>query len=68
MPHHRQALSIHKILRTTLFTDITPLFKSGQKLEHVKETSFKLEREIQQLTEQNLPTLLHLVFKSQNFL
>ena len=28
-----------------------PLFKIGQKLEHIKETSFKPEREIQQLTE-----------------
>ncbi len=37
-----------------------PLYKIGQKLEHIKETSLKLEREIQQLTEQNLQTLLRL--------
>ena len=44
-----------------------PLFKIGQKLEHIKETSFKLEREIQQLTEQNLQTLLHLDFIKSEF-
>lgn len=37
-----------------------PLFKIGQQLEYIKEASFKLEREIQQLTEQNLRTLLRL--------
>lgn len=44
-----------------------PLFKIGQKLEHIKETSFKLEREIQQLTEQNLQTILGLDFIRSEF-
>ncbi len=44
-----------------------PLYKIAQKLEHIKETSFKLEREIQQLTEQNLQTLLHLDFIKSEF-
>ncbi|MVM36659.1 hypothetical protein GO730_01530 [Spirosoma sp. HMF3257] len=44
-----------------------PLFRIGQKLEHIKEISFKLEREIQQLTEQNLRTLLHLDFIKSEF-
>src|ERR1035437_363687 len=37
-----------------------PLYKIDRQLEHIKETSFKLEREIQQLTEQNLQSLLRL--------
>jgi predicted transport protein len=44
-----------------------PLFKIGQKLEHIKETSFKFEREIQQLTEQNLQTLLRFDFIKSEF-
>ena len=39
-----------------------PLYKIGQQLEHIKETSFKFEREIQELTEQNLRSLLGLNF------
>jgi predicted transport protein len=37
-----------------------PLYKIDRQLEHIKETSFKFEREIQQLTEQNLQSLLRL--------
>ncbi len=44
-----------------------PLFNIGKKLEHVKETSFKFEREIQQLTEQNLRILLRLDFIRSEF-
>ena len=35
-----------------------PLYRIVQQLEHIKETSFKFEREIQRLTEQNLQSLL----------
>ncbi|KAA9353420.1 DUF5655 domain-containing protein [Larkinella humicola] len=44
-----------------------PLFKIGHKLEHIKEVSFKLEREIQRLTEQNLQILLRLNFIRSEF-
>lgn len=44
-----------------------PLYKVGQQLEHIKETSFKFEREIQQLTEQNLTSLLRLNFIRSEF-
>ena len=44
-----------------------PLFKIGQKLDYIKEVSFKLEREIQQLTEQNLQILLRLNFIRSEF-
>lgn len=44
-----------------------PLFKIGQQLEHVKEISFKLERDIQRLTEQNLQSLLRLNFIRSEF-
>lgn len=44
-----------------------PLFKINQQLEHIKETSFKFEREIQKLTEQNLKLLLHLDFIRSEF-
>ena len=37
-----------------------PLYKIDNKLEHVKEVTFKLEKEIQKFTEQNLQTLLGL--------
>jgi predicted transport protein len=37
-----------------------PLFRIGSKLEHIKESPFGLEREIQRLTEKNLNTILHL--------
>lgn len=37
-----------------------PLYKIDRQLERIKETSFKFEREIQQLTEQNLQSLLRL--------
>jgi RecB family endonuclease NucS len=36
------------------------LYKIDKKLEHIKDISFKLEREIQRLTEENLDTLLNL--------
>jgi predicted transport protein len=44
-----------------------PLFKIGQQLEQIKESPFKLEREIQQLTEKNLNTLLRLDFIRSEF-
>ena len=44
-----------------------PLFKIAQELEQIKETSFKFEREIQRLTEQNLQILLRLNFISSEF-
>lgn len=44
-----------------------PLFQIREKLEQIKEVSFKLEREIQRLTEQNLPTLLQLEFIKSEF-
>ena len=44
-----------------------PLFKIGQPLEQIKESPFKLEREIQQLTEKNLNTLLRLDFIRSEF-
>lgn len=44
-----------------------PLFQIGQKLTQIKESSFKLEREIQQLTEQNLSTILRLDFIKSEF-
>ena len=44
-----------------------PLFRIGQPLEQIKESPFKLEREIQQLTEQNLNTLLRLEFIRSEF-
>ncbi len=44
-----------------------PLFKIGQRLEQIKESPFKLELEIQQLTEKNLNTLLRLDFIRSEF-
>ena len=44
-----------------------PLFKIGHKLEHIKEVSFKFEREIQRLTEQNLQIVLRLNFIRSEF-
>ncbi len=44
-----------------------PLYKIEQQLEQIKEISFKLEREIQQLTEQNLRSLLRLNFIRSEF-
>ncbi|MGN6340502.1 MAG: DUF5655 domain-containing protein [Ginsengibacter sp.] len=44
-----------------------PLFKIGQHLEPIKESPFKLEREIQQLTEKNLNALLALEFIRSEF-
>lgn len=44
-----------------------PLFKIGQQLEQIKESPFKLEREIQQLTEKNLNALLRLDFIRSEF-
>src|SRR5690606_20216636 len=43
------------------------IYKIGQNLEHVKEKPFKLEKEIQSLTEQNLKTLLRLEFIRSEF-
>ncbi len=43
------------------------LFKIGQKLEYIKEKPFKLEREIQTLTEQNLNTIFGLDFVKSEF-
>jgi len=43
------------------------IYKIGQNLEHVKEKPFKLEKEIQTLTEQNLKTLLRLEFIRSEF-
>lgn len=44
-----------------------PLYKTGHQLEHVKEVSFKFEREIQQLVEHNLKSLLNLDFIRSEF-
>jgi len=44
-----------------------PLYKVNIRLEHIKESSFKLEREIQQLTENNLDTLLQLQYIRSEF-
>ena len=44
-----------------------PLYQIGDKLNHIKETSFKLEREIQKLTESNLSTVLKLEFIRSEF-
>ena len=44
-----------------------PLFKIGHQLYPIKESSFKLEREIQHLTEQNLKVLLRLDFIRSEF-
>jgi RecB family endonuclease NucS len=44
-----------------------PLYKIGDQLNHIKETSFKLEREIQKLTENNLSTVLKLEFIRSEF-
>lgn len=44
-----------------------PLYKIGQQLEQIKESPFKLEREIQQLTEKNLNALLKLDFIRSEF-
>ncbi len=43
------------------------LYKIGQNLEHIKKISFKFEREIQKLTEENLHTLLKLDFIRSEF-
>lgn len=44
-----------------------PLYKIEDRLNHIKETSFKLEREIQKLTENNLSTVLKLEFIRSEF-
>jgi predicted transport protein len=44
-----------------------PLFKIGNSLEFIKEKIFKLEKEIQELTEQNLSTVLGLDFVKSEF-
>jgi len=43
------------------------LYKLGKVLEHIKETSFKLEREIQKITEENLDIVLKLEFVKSEF-
>jgi predicted transport protein len=43
------------------------LFKIGHKLEYIEEKPFKLEREIQTLTEQNLNTIFGLDFVKSEF-
>lgn len=43
------------------------LYKLGDKLEHIKEIPFKLEREIQKTTEENLGILLQLDFVKSEF-
>lgn len=44
-----------------------PLYRIGPQLEFIKETSFKFEREVQQITEQNLRVLLRLNFIRSEF-
>lgn len=44
-----------------------PLYQLGQTLEQIHESPFKLEREIQNLIEQNLKTLLHLDIVTSEF-
>lgn len=44
-----------------------PLYKIGNKLEHIKEASFRIEREIQKITEENLTTVLKLDFVKSEF-
>lgn len=44
-----------------------PLYKIDQALTHIKEIPFKFEKEIQQLTERNLMTLLKLDFIRSEF-
>lgn len=44
-----------------------PLYKIGERLDHIKETSFKFEKEIQKLTENNLSTVLKLEYIRSEF-
>lgn len=44
-----------------------PLYKIDQELSHIKEIPFKFEKEIQQLTERNITTLLKLEFIRSEF-
>ena len=44
------------------------LFKIEKKLEYIKEKSFRLEKEIQELTEQNIKTIFGLDFVKSEFL
>lgn len=43
------------------------LYKIGENLESIKEVTFKLEREIQKLTEENMNTVLKLDFVKSEF-
>lgn len=43
------------------------LYRIGNKLEYIKESSFKLEKEIQKITEENLNTVLKLEFVKSEF-
>jgi len=43
------------------------LFKIGKKLEYIKENPFRLEKEIQNLSEENLKTILGLDFVKSEF-
>lgn len=44
-----------------------PLYKTGHTFEHIKEVSFKFEREIQRMVEENLKKLLNLNFIRTEF-
>ena len=44
------------------------LYKIEKKLEYIKEKSFRLEKEIQELTEQNIKTIFGLDFVKSEFL
>lgn len=44
-----------------------PLYHIGEKLNHIKENPFKLEKEIQELTEDNLDTVFNLKFVKSEF-
>ena len=44
-----------------------PLYTIGKQLEYLNEIPFKLEREIQKLTEDNLDTIFNLTFIRSEF-
>lgn len=43
------------------------LYKLGKKLEHIKETPFRIERDIQHIFEDNLPQIMGLTFVKTEF-
>lgn len=55
------------IQRCQLTNKKMPIYKIGQKLDFIKEVSFKFERDIQNLVEENLKQLPHLVFIRSEF-